>query len=199
LLHQLGMFRHPDGRWFTEDESKAVMDRLRDFSRDGAPVFQSYHAGSDPDSWRVLPSGTVGIPPVNLVYLALAHRYLAAHGHDVGQPHFWAVMGDSEFREGSLMEVLPEVAERELPNVTWIVDYNRQSLDGNRTPNARGLLGTDADRIERTAIANGWKAIQLRHGRFRREVFARPGGEILQRVLESDLTDFHFQSLLWKR
>src|SRR5690606_6259104 len=40
LLHQLGMFRHPDGRWFTEDESKAVMDRLRDFSRDGAPVFQ---------------------------------------------------------------------------------------------------------------------------------------------------------------
>src|SRR5690606_20231141 len=31
------------------------------------------------------------------------------------------------------------------------------------------------------------------------EVFARPGGEILQRVLESDLTDFHFQSLLWKR
>ena len=67
------------------------------------------------------------------------------------------MMGDSEFREGSLMEVLPEVAERELGNVTWIVDYNRQNLDGTRIPNKRGLQGTDAHRIERTCEANGWR------------------------------------------
>jgi len=199
LHHALGLFRHADGRWFDEGESEAAMARLRSFSHDGAPVFQSYHAEADPDSWRFLPSGSVGIPPVAAVYLALAFRYARQHGWDVDQPHFWCMMGDSEFREGSLLEVLPEVAERELGNVTWIIDYNRQNLDGTRIPNNRGLKGTDADRIEGTAVANGWEVIQLRHGSFRESVFARPGGQALRHVFEHALTDYHYQALLWKR
>ena len=199
LFRLLGLFRHPDGTWFDEPESEAVMDRLRSFPHDGKPVFQSYHSDFDPDCWRILPSGTVGIPPVNAAYLALAYRYAAAHEWELEEPHFWCLMGDSEFREGSLMEALPEVAERELGNVTWIVDYNRQSLDGARTPNARGLEGSDADRIGRTCAANGWHVIQLRHGRFRLEVFAREGGEALRTAFETGLTDFHFQTLVWKR
>jgi pyruvate dehydrogenase E1 component len=199
LHHQLGLFRHPDGTWFGEDEAEAVMHRLRAFSRDGEPVFQSYHAESDPDRFHFLPSGSVGIPPVVAIYLALAYRYAARHGWDLEQPHFWCMMGDSEFREGSLMEVLPEAAERELGNVTWIVDYNRQNLDGTRIPNPRGLRGTDADRIQRTCEANGWRVIQLRHGRFREAVFARKdGGSVLREIFEHKLSDYHFQTLLWK-
>ena len=199
LHHALGLFRHPDGGWFEEAEAEAVMHRLRSFSHDGAPVFQSYHAEADPDNWRFLPSGSVGIPPVAAAYLSLAYRYARQHGWDVDEPHFWCMMGDSEFREGSLLEVLPEVAERELGNVTWIIDYNRQNLDGTRIPNNRGLKGTDADRIEGTAIANGWEVIQLRHGSFREAVFARPGGKALRNAFESGLTDYHYQALLWKR
>ncbi len=199
LHHALGLFRHKDGRWFGDAEAEAVMTRLRSFAHDGAPVFQSYHAEADPDAWRFLPSGSVGIPPVVAVYLALAYRYARQHGWDVDEPHFWCMMGDSEFREGSLLEVLPEVAERELGNVTWIVDYNRQNLDGTRIPNNRGLKGTDADRIEGTARANGWHVIQLRHGSFREQVFARKGGDALRAVFEEGLTDYHFQALLWKR
>ncbi len=199
LHHALGLFRHADGRWFDDAESEAVMSRLRSFSHDKAPVFQSYHAEADPDSWRMLPSGSVGIPPVAAVYLALAYRYARQHGWDVDEPHFWCMMGDSEFREGSLLEVLPEVAERELGNVTWIIDYNRQNLDGTRIPNNRGLKGTDADRIEGTAAANGWEVIQLRHGGFREKAFAGKGGEQLRRVFEEKLTDYHYQALLWKR
>ena len=199
LHHAMGLFRHPDGEWFEEADSEAVMHRLRSFSHDGKPVFQSYHAEADPDSWRFLPSGSVGIPPVVAVYQALAYRYANQHGWDVDEPHFWCMMGDSEFREGSLLEVLPEVAERELGNVTWIIDYNRQNLDGTRIPNNRGLQGTDADRIERTAIANGWDVIQLRHGIFRESVFGKKGGEALREVFESGLTDYHYQALIWKR
>ncbi len=199
LHHLLGLFRHPDGSWFDAAAAEAVMDRLRSFPHDGAAVFQSYHAEADPDSFHFLPSGSVGIPPVVAVYLALAHRYARNHGYaELPQPHFWAMMGDSEFREGSLMEVLPEVAERELGNVTWIVDYNRQNLDGTRIPNKRGLKSTDAMRIQRTAEANGWEVIQLWHGRFRKELFARPGGAALQRALEEGFSDYHYQSLLWK-
>jgi pyruvate dehydrogenase E1 component len=199
LHHALGLFRHAGGPWFDDAESEAVMTRLRSFSHDGAPVFQSYHAEADPDSWRFLPSGSVGIPPVAAVYLALAYRYARQHGWDVDEPHFWCMMGDSEFREGSLLEVLPEVAERELGNVTWIIDYNRQNLDGTRIPNNRGLKGTDADRIEGTAIANGWEVIQLRHGAFREQVFAKKGGDALRVVFERGFTDYHYQALLWKR
>jgi pyruvate dehydrogenase E1 component len=199
LHHALSLFRHTDGRWFDEAEAEAVMATLRAFSPDGKPVFQSYHAEGDPDGWRFLPSGSVGIPPVAAVYLALAYRYARQHGWDVDEPHFWCMMGDSEFREGSLLEVLPEVAERELGNVTWIIDYNRQNLDGTRIPNNRGLNGTDADRIERTAVANGWEVVQLRHGSFREKVFAKKGGDALRKVFESGLTDYHYQAQLWKR
>ncbi|MEC7583512.1 MAG: pyruvate dehydrogenase, partial [Planctomycetota bacterium] len=199
LHHALGLFRHTDGSWFSEEEAEAAMHRLRDFPTDGQPVFQSYHSEFDPDGWRFLPSGSVGIPPVASVYLSLAYGYARKHGWDIDQPHFWCMMGDSEFREGSLLEVLPEVAERELGNVTWIVDYNRQNLDGTRIPNNRGLHGTDADRIEGTARANGWEVVQLRHGSFRQEVFARPGGKAMREVFEHKLSDYHFQALLWKR
>ena len=199
---QLELFRHGDeGEWFSPQEAAAAMHRLRKFPRPGADaVFQSYHARSDPDSFHFLPSGSVGIPPVASVYLALAYRYAADHRWEVPEnAHFWSLIGDSEFREGSLLEAMPDAGERLLGNVTWIVDYNRQNLDGTRIPNERGLESRDCDRIERTALANGWKVIQVRHGKFRDEVFARPGGESLRDVFEHGLTDYEFQMLALKR
>ena len=144
LQGMLGIFReHATERWFEPEEIEATLHRLRDFSEDGSPVLQSYHARTDPDSYHFLPSGSVGIPPVVSGYMALAYRY--AHDHSLELPevpeeiHFWSLIGDSELREGSLMEAMPDFAERELGNVTWIVDYNRQNLDGARMPNKHGL------------------------------------------------------------
>ncbi|MEM9801470.1 MAG: pyruvate dehydrogenase [Planctomycetota bacterium] len=214
LHHQLGLFRHnphvdwfekdpnaKDGEWFTEDEAKEAMWGLRKFPTDASPhVFQSYHARTDPDHFHFLPSGTVGIPPVVSGYLALAYRYARDHGWEVPKDaHFWSLIGDSEFREGSLLEAMPDLAERQLGNVTWIIDYNRQNLDGTRIPNERGLEATDADRIEKTALANGWKVIQVRHGKLREEIFAGSGGDAIRAVLETGLTDYEFQMLALKR
>lgn len=181
------------------DEANQAMMGLRKFSLNGEPVFQSYHSALDPDHHNFLPSGTVGIPPVNVGYLALAYRFAKEHGFDVPEAHFWALCGDSEFREGSLHEAIPDFAERELGNLTWIVDYNRQSLDGHRITNKKIMQGTDASRIERSMIANGWDVINLRHGSFRKLLFARPGGEVFQKFLEEDLEDYEFQSLLLVR
>jgi pyruvate dehydrogenase E1 component len=199
--HLMQLFRREsDGYEYTEDEAKGIMTRLRKMAQPGQePVFQSYHALSDPDDFHFLPSGSVGIPPVASVYLALAHRYARDHGYDVPpKAHFWSMMGDSEFREGSLLECLPDVAERQLGNVTWIIDYNRQNLDGTRIPNERGLRGADCDRIERTAQANGWSVIQLRHGVVRQAAFERPGGDAFRRVLEGGFSEYEYQMLLFK-
>ena len=194
------LFFEADGRTrMSDDRARVTMRNLRHFSHKGEPVFQSYHSAFDPDHFGFLPSGSVGIPPVNSVYLAHAYRLAEAHGHKVPKDaHFWSLMGDAEYREGSLSEVLPEVAERGLGNVTWILDYNRQSLDGNRNLNEEYLGGKDNDRAAKTAEANGWDVVQLRHGKFRQKIFKEAGenGESLKEVLESALPDPEFQSLV---
>lgn len=204
LNGMLGLFRHhADDSWFAQDEIEATLHRLRDFSEHGEPVLQSYHARSDPDSFHFFPSGSVGIPPVVSGYMALAYRYARDHSLELPEVpenvHFWSLIGDSEFREGSLMEAMPDFAERGLGNVTWIVDYNRQNLDGARMPNKRGLLGTDAHRIEEMAAANGWEVIQVRHGGRRLAAFKGPGGRALQDVLELEFSDYELQMHLLLR
>ncbi|MCB0347542.1 MAG: pyruvate dehydrogenase [Bdellovibrionales bacterium] len=182
---------------FSKEKAKEAMFGLRKFSHNGEPVFQSYHSAYDPDNHNFLPSGTVGIPPVQLGYLAHAYRMAEDHGFETTKDaHFWAVMGDSEYREGSLQEALPDFAERELGNLTWIVDYNRQSLDGNRITNKEIMNGTDDKRIERTALASGWEVIQVRHGKKRLALFAKTGGDVFKDYLENQIDDFSLQSLL---
>ena len=176
--------------------AKQAMAGLRAFSQNGEPVFQSYHSTYDSDHFNFLPSGSVGIPPVSIGYLALAYRFFQNKDFQVPKAHFWAIIGDSEFREGSLLEAAPDLAERRLGNLTWIVDYNRQSLDGHRIIDQEVFFGSDADRIENTMKANGWDVIQVRHGSLRQKAFQRPGGKAFQNWLEKSLSDYELQSLL---
>ncbi|MGH1468823.1 MAG: pyruvate dehydrogenase [Bdellovibrionales bacterium] len=177
-------------------DCNTAMSNLRAFSQNGEPVFQSYHSVFDPDHHNFFPSGTVGIPPVNAGYLALAYRFAKNHGYNVPDAHFWSLIGDAEFREGSLFEAVPDFAERELGNLTWIVDYNRQSLDGHRMVNKEVLGGTDATRISKTMSANGWEVIELQHSTERLELFKAKGGEEFKNLLENTLDDYTLQSLL---
>lgn len=195
--YMLDLFLKPDLERFGVDEKNVAMHGLRAFPKHGEPTFQSYHSAYDPDHHGFLPTGTVGIPPVNVGYLAHAHTFLKDHGYEVPEnAHFWAILGDSEFREGSVYEAVPEFAEREIGNLTWVLDYNRQSLDGHRITNKEIMGGTDAVRVERTMKANGWEVIQVRHGSKRLELFKRPDGELFKKFLEDDLQDYELQALL---
>ncbi|MCB9896878.1 MAG: pyruvate dehydrogenase [Planctomycetes bacterium] len=200
----MGLFWDPKAKtWFERARIEATLRNLRKFSEDGEAVLQSYHARTDPDSHHFFPSGSVGIPPVVAGYMSLAYRYAADHHLELPEVpkglHFWSLIGDSEFREGSLMEAMPDFAERRLGNNTWIIDYNRQNLDGARMPNKKGLQGTDAHRIQEMAEANGWEVIQVAHGRRRLAAFKKPGGEKLRAVLESGFTDYELQMHLLQR
>lgn len=190
------LFLNEDLSKLSQDEMDQAMMGLRHFSKNGEPVFQSYHSAYDSDHHGFLPSGTVGIPPVNAGYLAHAYRFCKEHGYDVPDAHFWSILGDSEFREGSCYEAIPDFAERELGNLTWIIDYNRQSLDGHRITNKEIMNGTDDKRIERTMLANGWEVIQVRHGNLRKKLFAKPDGQLFQNFLENELQDYELQAML---
>ena len=41
-----------------------------------------------------------------------------------------ALVGDAELDEGNVYECLQEGWKHDLRNTWWIIDYNRQSLDG---------------------------------------------------------------------
>ena len=41
-----------------------------------------------------------------------------------------ALVGDAELDEGNVFEALLEGWKHDVRNVWWIIDYNRQSLDG---------------------------------------------------------------------
>lgn len=192
----MDLFLNSDLSKLTTDQKNTAMMGLRKYSKNGEPVFQSYHSVYDCDNHNFFPSGTVGIPPVNAGYLSLAYRFAKEHGFDVPEAHFWALSGDSEFREGSMFEATPDFAERELGNLTWIVDYNRQSLDGHRIVNQKIMAGSDADRIEKTMAANGWEVIQVRHGSKREAAFKKPGGDAFKKFLEHELFDYELQALL---
>lgn len=192
----LDLFLNRDLSRLSQTEADQAMRGLRAFSQSGEWVFQSYHSGYDPDHHNFFPSGTVGIPPVNAGYLALAYKYAEKHGYDVPPAHFWAVMGDSEFREGSLSEAIPDFAERQLGNLTWIIDFNRQSLDGHRITNQDVMHGTDDLRIQRMLEANGWHVVHARHGKNREVLFERDGSQIFREFFEGALSDYELQVLL---
>ena len=192
----LDLFLNSDFSKLTQEQKDTAMMGLRKYSKNGEPVFQSYHSAYDSDHHNFFPTGTVGIPPVVAGYLALAYRFAKDHNYEVPDAHFWAITGDSEFREGSMYEAVPDFADREMGNLTWIVDYNRQSLDGPRIVNETQMKSTDADRIEKTMAANGWEVIQVRHGSKRQTLFKKPGGEVFKNFLENELKDYELQALL---
>lgn len=192
----LDLFLKEDLSKLSLEDCNQAMKGLRAFPQNGEPVFQSYHSAYDPDFHNFFPSGTVGIPAVMAGYLAHAYTFAKEHGYTVPDSHCWCVIGDSEFREGSLFEAVPEFAERQIGNLTWIIDYNRQSLDGHRITNKSIMDGTDDSRIARTMKANGWEVIEVRHGQLRQRLFDGPGGKRFQNLLEDELDDYEFQVLL---
>lgn len=192
----LNLLLNEDLSRLTLEEANVAMHSLRAFPKGDEWVFQSYHSAYDPDHHNFCPSGTVGIPPVNAGYLALAYKYAAKHGYEVPPAHFWAIIGDSEFREGSLSEAIPDFAEREVGNLTWILDFNRQSLDGHRITNQSIMSGTDDLRIQRMMEANGWHVVHARHGKKREKLFKREGGEFFKELFEGAIPDYELQVLL---
>src|SRR5258708_1572999 len=88
---------------------------------------------------------------------ALAARYVSQHGGSGMPSRFIALVGDAELDEGNVWEGLLEEAVRELDNLLWIVDVNRQSLD-RVVPDARRAQLRDWFR------GAGWHVIELPWG-----------------------------------
>ena len=109
-------------------------------SRDGAREFPRASAARNPipRAPRTRPpvdfsTGSVGLGVGMTLFASLVQDYVRLHGlSPAGRPpgRMIALMGDAELDEGNVFEALLEGWKHDVRNLWWIIDYNRQSLDG---------------------------------------------------------------------
>ena len=80
--------------------------------------------------------------------------------------------------KANVYECLQEGWKHDLRNTWWIIDYNRQSLDGVVR---EGLW----ERIEQMFGAFGWDVVRLKYGIKQQAAFDRPGGSALKNWIDT--------------
>ncbi|KLO31353.1 pyruvate dehydrogenase [Mycolicibacter heraklionensis] len=146
---------------------------LRSFG--GLQAYPSRSKDPDPVDYS---TGSVGIGATAPIWGAIARRYLNGAIADSGSGRQYSLLGDAELDEGAVWEAILDPAVRELGEIVWIVDLNRQSLD-------RVVPNIAAGRLESMFAAAGWQVITVTFGTLLESIFARPGGAVLRaRILQ---------------
>jgi pyruvate dehydrogenase E1 component len=124
-------------------------------------------------------TGSVGLGVAMTSFASLVQDYVQAKGWLNGAGgRMIALMGDAELDEGNVFEALLEGWKHELRNTWWVIDYNRQSLDGVVTEDLK-------TRIDDVFSTMGWEVVTIKHGHLQQAAFARPGGETLRQWIDS--------------
>ena len=155
-----------------------TLDKLKAFRAYGGA--QSYPSRTKDTDDVDFSTGSVGLGVAFTAFASLIQDYIRAKtwGRAVPEGRMVALVGDAELDEGNVYECLLEGWKHGLRNTWWIIDYNRQSLDGVVR---EGLY----DRIEAIFRAFGWDVVTLKYGVLQRQAFAEPGGERLRAWIDA--------------
>lgn len=125
-------------------------------------------------------TGSVGLGVGITPFASLIQDYVRAKpwGQDAPEGRMVALVGDAELDEGNIYEALQEGWKNDLRNCWWIIDYNRQSLDGIVR---EGLF----ERVEKIFDAFGWEVVRVKYGVRQRAAFSEPGGEKLREWIDA--------------
>ncbi|MGK6317140.1 transketolase [Neorhizobium sp. DT-125] len=125
-------------------------------------------------------TGSVGLGVAITSFASMIQDYVAAKswGKDLNPGRMIALVGDAELDEGNIYECLQEGWKHGLRNTWWIIDYNRQSLDGIVH---EGLFR----RIEDIFSAFGWDVVRIKYGVLQRAAFEEPGGLRLREWIDN--------------
>ncbi|MFI6227984.1 transketolase-like TK C-terminal-containing protein [Micromonospora echinospora] len=148
---------------------------------------QSYPSRTkDPDEVD-FSTGSVGLGAAAPLFAAVTRRYVDAHFGPRPHSRFVALIGDAELDEGNIWEAVADPATTALGNVTWLVDFNRQSLD-------RVVPGVRINQWRGQFEAAGWHVVEVKYGRRLAEAYARPGGAALRDWIDA-MPNEQYQSL----
>ncbi|PQO24112.1 transketolase [Rhodobacteraceae bacterium WD3A24] len=157
------------------NQSRAALEAFRGYG--GAQSYPSRTKDGDDVDFS---TGSVGLGVAMTAFASLIQDYVRAKGWggDVPAGRMVALVGDAELDEGNVYECLQEGWKQGLRNCWWIIDYNRQSLDGVVR---EGL----SERIESIFTAFGWKVVRLKYGALQRAAFEEEGGEALREWIDA--------------
>lgn len=151
------------------NQTRENLENFRGFG--GAQSYPSRTKDSDDVDFS---TGSVGLGVAITAFASIVQDYIAAKSwsqRPLGR--MIALVGDAELDEGNIYECLQEGWKHDLRNTWWVIDYNRQSLDGVVR---EGLW----QRIEGIFTAFGWDVKVLKYGALQEAAFKEPGGEALR-------------------
>tara|TARA_B100000287_G_scaffold150383_1_gene142148 strand:+ start:45 stop:2324 length:2280 start_codon:yes stop_codon:yes gene_type:complete len=124
-------------------------------------------------------TGSVGLGVAMTSFLSLTQDYIRQKSFNQydKKGKMIALVGDAELDEGNIYECLQEGWKHNLRNVWWIIDYNRQSLDGVVH---EGLW----ERLRSVFEAFSWNVVVIKYGLLQLEAFKEPGGEKLKEWID---------------
>jgi len=157
---------------------KQSLDKLKAFRGYGGA--QSYPSRTKDTDDVDISTGSVGLGVAFTAFASMIQDYVRAKpwANKRAEGRMIALVGDAELDEGNVYECLLEGWKHGLRNTWWIIDYNRQSLDGVVR---EGLY----DRIEAIFRAFEWNVVTLKYGVKQRRAFAEPGGERLRAWIDA--------------
>ncbi|WP_417318791.1 1-deoxy-D-xylulose-5-phosphate synthase N-terminal domain-containing protein [Emcibacter sp.] len=148
------------------------LDKLKKFRGFGG--VQSYPSITKDTTDIDYSTGSVGMGVAATLFDTIVQDYISDHGwRDSESPgRMIALVGDAEFDEGNIFEALLEGWKHHARNLWWVIDYNRQSLDG---------VVDDAlfERISRVFDSLGWKVSALKYGKKLMAARNGPAGEAI--------------------
>ena len=161
------------------------LDALKRFR--GLGGAQSYPSRTKDHDEVDFSTGSVGLGVAMTMFSSMVQDYV--HLKKLAPPGFRpgrmiAVMGDAELDEGNVYEALLEGWKHDVRNLWWVIDYNRQSLDG---------VVSDRlfQKIRGFFEAVGWNIVLLKYGKKLEAVFKRPGGERIRDWIDNCPNDLY--------
>lgn len=164
---------------------KQSLDKLEAFRGYGGA--QSYPSRTKDKDDVDISTGSVGLGVAFTAFASMVQDYVHLKPWartDWPEGRMIGLVGDAELDEGNVYECLLEGWKHGLRNVWWVIDYNRQSLDGVVR---EGLY----ERIEAIFRAFNWDVVTLKYGAQQRRAFAEPGGERLREWIDACPNDLY--------
>ena len=171
-------------------EGRFTAEQLLNFRRDvdGKGVTSYPHPWLMPDYWQ-FPTVSMGLGPIQGIYMARFLRYLEARGLAfTANRKVWVFCGDGEMDEPESMGAIGMAAREKLDNLVFVVNCNLQRLDGPVRGNGKIIQELEAD-----FRGAGWNVIKLIWGSYWDPLLARDKDGILLRVME-ETVDGEYQN-----
>jgi len=161
------------------------LDQMKSFRALGGA--QSYPSRTKDIDDVDFSTGSVGLGVGVTLFASLIQDYV--HRQQLGpntrpKSRMISVMGDAELDEGNIYEALLEGWKHDVRNLWWIVDYNRQSLDGV----VNDFL---FQKIKSFFETVGWKVVNLKYGKLQQRAFKGPGGNAIRQWIDDCPNDLY--------